>query len=145
MAKNNIGLHFEGWEDYMAKLDELGGNDTMKRGAEAGLIEAKKVVTPKIKKLIKNLPADAKYSTGATEESLDDELKVHWDAYTGYVNIGFDLGESGDTSIFLMYGTPKSSPVPGLKNAIYGKKTQEQIAEVEMEALNKVIDRIMSR
>jgi hypothetical protein len=42
-----------------------------------------------------------------------------------------------------MHGTPKMAPVAGLKDAIYGAKTQKQIAKLQAEAVNKVVERIM--
>ena len=48
MSKNKIGLQVSGLDEYMAKLDEIGGSKAIKKGVEKGLIEAKKIVTPKI-------------------------------------------------------------------------------------------------
>lgn len=145
MGKNKIGLHFDGWEDYIAKLDEIGSTPAMQDGVEEALIEAKKIVLPKVKNAIKKLPANSKYSTGKTEKSINEELKVEWDGlFSASIDVGFNFDESGDTSIFLMHGTPRMSPVPNLKSAIYGAKTQKEVAKVEKEALNKIINKIMN-
>lgn len=143
MARNKIGLQVKGFEEYMSKLDELGGTDAMKRGVEAALKTSKQYVTPQIEAAMTHLPAGGKYSTGETKKSIDKDMAVEWDGTSGSIKIGFDFKKSGMTSIFLMFGTPKMAPVPGLKDAIYGTKTQRQIAKVQAEALDKVIKRVM--
>lgn len=143
MARNKIGLNFEGWEEYMAKLDELGSGDAMKRGVESALKASKQYVTPLIEQAMTRLPAGGKYSTGDTKASIDKDMTVEWSGMTGEINVGFDFSESGMKSIFLMYGTPKMKPVSGLKNAIYGAKTKKEIASIQEEAIMKVISRIM--
>lgn len=141
--KNKIGLRFDDWYDYMAKLDELGGTNAMKKGVEEALKESKKHVTPLIEKSMSKLPAKGKYSTGDTKESIDKEMKVEWEGMTGFVNIGFDFSESGDKSIFLMKGTPKMKPVSGLKSSIYGAKTQREIGEIQERVLSETIKKVM--
>lgn len=127
----------------MAKLDKLGGTQAMKRGVEAGLRASKEYVNPQIEAAMGKLPARGKYSTGRTEDSIDKDMSVDWEGMTGSIKVGFDFKQSGLTSIFLMYGTPRMSPVRGLKNAIYGTKTKKHIKEIQAEAVNKVINRIM--
>lgn len=145
MARNRIGLQVKGFEEYMAKLDEIGGSPTMKRGVESALKASKEYVTPKIKQAMakSNLPASGRFSIGRAEDSIDTDMSVEWQGMSASVKVGFDFKESGMTSIFLMYGTPKMPPVAGLKNAIYGAKTQKEIANIQAEALNKVIKRVM--
>lgn len=143
MARNKIGLQVKGFEEYMAKLDEIGGSQAMKRGVESALKASKQYVNPLINQAMSNLPAKGKYSTGETKQSIDEDMKVDWEGQTASIKVGFDFQKSGMKSIYLMYGTPKMSPVKGLKATIYGSKTKKQIAELQGEALNKVIKRIM--
>jgi hypothetical protein len=145
VARKKIGLHFDGWEEYMAKLDELGGTQTMKKGVEEALIESKKHVNPLIEKAIAKgkLPAKGKYSHGGTKESIDNEMSVEWEGMTGAIKVGFDFSKSGLKSIVLMKGTPKMKPVSGLKSAIYGAKTQKEIAEIQEKVLSEHIKRVM--
>lgn len=145
MARKKIGLQVKGFDEYMAKLDEVGGSAAMRRGVESALIASKAYVTPLMESAMaaSNLPAKGEYATGITKDSIDKEMKVYYDGVTAFVKVGFNFEESGATSIFLMYGTPRMQPVNGLKNAIYGAKTQKQIGEIQAEALNKVIERIM--
>lgn len=143
MARNKIGLNFDGWENYIAKLDELGGSNAMKRGVESSLKESKKYVNPLIEKSMSKLPAGGKYSTGNTKKSIDKDYTVEWSGMTGTIKVGFDFSKSGVKSIFLMYGTPRMKPVSGLKSAIYGAKTQKEIAEIQEKVLSDVIKRVM--
>ena len=148
MARNKIGLQFTGWEEYIAKLDELGGTQVMKKGVEEALIESKKHVNPLIEKAMGKLPAGGKYSHGGTKESIDTETKVEWEGMTGAIKVGFDFSKSGLKSIFLMQGTkvngtPRMKPVSGLKSAIYGAKTQKEIAEIQEKVLSEHIKRVM--
>ena len=145
MARNKIGLQVKELDYYMAKLDELGNGKAMKRGVEAALKASKQHVNPLIEQAMTKLPAGGRYSTGDTRKSIDKDLAVEWQGMTGSIKVGFDFKKSGMTSIFLMYGTPRMSPVAGLKNAIYGTKTQKEIAAIQEEALQKVILRIMER
>ena len=143
MARNKIGLQFKELDAYMAKLDELGSGDAMKRGVEGALKASKQHVNPLIEKSMAKLPAGGKYSTGNTKESIDRDMRVDWSGLTASIKVGFDFSKSGVTSIFLMYGTPRMQPVSGLKNAVYGSKTQKELATIQEEALQKVILRIM--
>ena len=143
MARNKIGLHFDGFSDYMAKLDELGGTQLMKKGVEEALAESKKHVNPLIESSMGKLPAGGKYSTGDTKKSIDDDLSVEWEGMTGSIKIGFDFEKSGLKSIFLMYGTPRMKPVSGLKSAIYGAKTKKEIAEIQERVISDLIRKTM--
>lgn len=140
-----IGLQVKELDYYMAKLDELGNGKAMKRGVEAALKASKQHVNPLIEQAMTKLPAGGRYSTGDTKKSIDKDLAVEWQGMTGSIKVGFDFKKSGMKSIFLMYGTPRMSPVAGLKNAIYGTKTQKEIAAIQEEELQKVILRIMER
>lgn len=148
MARNRIGLQVEGFEEYMAKLDELGGSKAMRRGVEEALKESKKYVNPLIEKAMTKLPAGGRYSSGETKESLDKDMSVDWEGATASIKVGFDFSKSGLKSIFLMRGTavngtPRMKPVSGLKAAIYGAKTKREIAAIQGAALDKVIKEIM--
>lgn len=145
MGRNRISLQVKGFDEYIAKLDKLGGSDAMKRGVESALKQSKAYVNPKIESVVNksNLPAGGKYSKGGTKLSLDRDMTVVWNGFEAEIKIGFDLKKSGLKSIFLMYGTPRMKPVDGLKDAIYGTKTQREIAKLQGEALDKVVKRIM--
>lgn len=143
MARNKIGLNFDGWTDYMARLDELGNTQLMKKGVEKALVESKKHINPLVERAMAKLPAGSKYSTGDTKKSIDKDMSVEWDGLTGSIKIGFDFSESGLKSIFLMYGTPRMKPVSGLKSAIYGAKTKREIAEIQEKVISDLIKEVM--
>jgi len=150
VARKKIGLQFDGWEDYMGKLDELGGTPLMKKATEKALIESKKHVNPLIEKaMVKGkLPAKGRYSTGDTKDSIDEEMKVEWEGMTGSIKVGFDFSKSGVKSILLMQGTevngtPRMKPVSGLKSAIYGAKTTKEVAEIQEKVISNVIKSVM--
>lgn len=145
MARNKIGIQVEGIEQYMAKLDEIGGSTAMKRGVESALKASKEYINPQINKAMATgtLPAKGKYSTGETKKSIDTNMNVEWEGTLGSIKLGFYFKQSGLTSIMLMCGTPKMSLVRVLKSAIYGAKTKREIAKLQGEALTKTIKRIM--
>lgn len=148
MARKKIGLQVKGFEEYMAKLDELGGSDAMRKGVEKALISSKEYVNPLIEQAMAtaNLPAGGRYSTGGTKQSIDKDMTVEWEGMTGAVKVGFDFKKSGLKSIFLMYGThgtPRREPVLGLYEAIYGGGTQRKIGKIQGDELNKVIKELM--
>ena len=119
----------------------------MKRAVEDGLKASKQHVNAKIKPIMakSNLPAQGHYSQGETLESLDRDFSVNWNGPTAEIKIGFDFSKSGLKSIFLMHGTPRHKPpmaaVPGLHDAIYGKKTMSEIKQIQKEAIAKYIER----
>lgn len=145
MARNKIGLQLSGLDEYMARLDEIGGSKAMIRATEAALKASKQYVNPLIESAMatSNLPASGQYSTGDTKSSIDKDMSVEWEGMTASINVGFKFKESGPKSIFLMYGTPRTPPVKGLKAAIYGNKTKKQLSKVQSDTINKVISRIM--
>lgn len=143
MARNKIRLNGDLFGDYMAKLDKLGGTEAMKRGTDKALIASKEYVNPLIESAMNKLPAGGKYSTGRTKRSIDTSDSVEWNGLTASIKVGFNLKESGLTSIFLMYGTPRMKPVSGLKSAVYGTKTQKEIAKLQEVELMKVIKEVM--
>lgn len=117
----------------------------MKKGVNRALKKSKEYVNTKLESAMSkgNLPAGGKYSTGDTKKSIDKDNSVNWIGGLGEMKVGFKFKESGLKSIFLMYGTPRMKPVAGLKNAIYGRKIQKEIAELQEEELFKVVKEIM--
>lgn len=129
----------------MANLDKLGGTSLMKKATEDALKASKDFINPQLENAVAtgNLPAHGKYSRGTVKSSIDTSNDVEWSGMTGGINIGFDFSKSGMESIFLMYGTPKMSPVKGLKNIIYGANSQKKIGEIQADVINKLIRETM--
>lgn len=151
MPKAKFGFKFDGMDAYMEKLDEIGGLESIKKGVDSGLKASKQYVNSEIDKVMtkSNMPAvKAKsgagaYWTGRTKKSLNRDFAVNSSGVISSIDVGFNFKESGMTSIILMHGTPRQSPVKGLKAAIYGAKTQKEVAKIQAEAVQKVIERIM--
>lgn len=147
MGRNKIGLQFKGWDKLLSGIDKAADEKGLKEATEAGLKASKGLVNQKVDKIMKksNMPAHGEYWTGETKKSLDKNFDIEWHGYTAEAKVGFDMEGSGLVSIFLMYGTPRREPsidpVPGLYEAIYGKKTKKEIGEIQREAINKYIQR----
>lgn len=136
MAKNKIGLQFEGFDELSAKLEKLGGD--LKATTEKALQDTHDFITP-------NLHADmAQHKrTGNTERSIVDNAKVQWAGTVASIDVGFDLTNGGMPSIYLMYGTPKMKPDKKLYNDIYGSKTKKDVAELQQKIFVDAIKKKM--
>lgn len=136
MAKNKIGLQFEGFDELSAMLEKLGGD--LKATTEKALQDTHDFITP-------NLHADmAKHKkTGKTESSIVDNAKVQWTGTVASIDVGFDLSNGGMPSIYLMYGTPKMKPDKKLYNDIYGAKTKKDVAELQQKIFTEAIQKKM--
>lgn len=143
MAKNKIGLQFNGWKELMAGIDKVAGESGLKQATEDALKASKQYVDNKVDSVMVkgNMPARGRYWTGETKKSLNKDMTVKWQGFTGEIEIGFDLEKSGLVSIYLMYGTPRMSKVDALYDAFYGKKTKAEIRKIQKEAIQKYIER----
>lgn len=136
MAKNKIGLKFDGIEDMVERLEKVEGD--IKSTAEAALKASKQAVNPGIQKEIMR-----HRRTGNTEATLDKDMIVKWEGTSGSIKIGFNIRNGGLPSIFLMYGTPRMKKDTKLYNSIYGSKTKKTIANAQKEVFEKRIARRM--
>lgn len=145
MAKNKMRLEVKGFEEYMAKLDEVGGSAAMKRGVEEALVTSKEHINTKLDMIMKpgNMPARGKYWTGKTKSSIDKNMMVEWHGLVGSMQVGFDWAKSGIVSQVLLYGTASVPPVKGLHAAIFSAKTKRELREIQTEQINAAIKRIM--
>lgn len=144
MAKKKNGFDTRALLEFAGRLDELGGSDALKRAVTAGMAQAKQEINKQVTSAMQtsNLPAGGKYSTGDTLKSLDKEMAATWNGNVASLPLGFDMAKSGIVSIVLMYGTPKMRPVPGLVDAIYGKKGKAAALKAQKEAMQKIIERL---
>ena len=104
MARNKLTISFDGFEEIMEKLDRATA-DT-KKITERALQKSYDAVTPAIKSAI-----EPHHLTGQTEQSLAENERVEWEGTKAYIKVGFNISTGGLASIFLMYGTPKSSQI----------------------------------
>lgn len=144
MAKNKIGLQFDGLEDIISNLENAGGSAM--DAVDSALKASKDFVTDALIRDTKkaNYPAKGKYSTGELAKSIDKNFKVEWKGLTAEINIGYDFKKAGLTSIFLMYGTPRHKKVQKIYNDIYGSATKKKLAEIQEQALNKTMERVVN-
>lgn len=149
MAKKG-GIDFEELLQLGAKLDELAGDDGIKRAVEGALIATDKYVTSEVEKAV----SSSKFNfdrTGATKKAIEKDYEVEWDGMTAKVKDGFILRDGskpsdGMTSLYLMYGTPLIKPDTKLKNAVRGTgKHKKEIQKIQSEAFQKVIERVMKK
>lgn len=136
MARNKLRLEFKGFEEYAARLDELGGD--LKATTEKALKESHALVTPKIK------AAMTKHNkSGSTSRAILDNSAVVWDGAVASIDVGFDIQNGGMPSIFFMYGTPRIKPDADLYNSIYGSKTKKEVKELQQEIFSAAIKKAM--
>ena len=143
MARNRIGLEID-LESMITSLEKAGAD--VKSAVDEVEKASKKVVTDAlVRDTVKaNFPAKGKYSTGNLAKSIDKDYSVKWQGYTAEIKVGYDFSKSGMESIMLMYGTPRMKKAQKLYNDIYGTKVRKEIAEVQQEALNKILERAVS-
>ncbi len=131
MAKNKIGLQFDGFEALISKLDSMDGN--VKKAVERSLEAAHNTVTTK-------LVADMRRHrrTGRTAKAIAKDPEIKWEGTTASVKVGFRFPE-GLPSVFLMYGTPRKKKDQNLYNDIYGSRVKKEIAEKQKQIFTEEI------
>lgn len=131
MAKNKIGLQYDGFEALISQLDSMDGN--VKKAVERSLEAAHNTVTTK-------LVADMRRHrrTGRTAKAIAKDLEIKWEGTTASVKVGFRFPE-GLPSVFLMYGTPRKKKDQNLYNDIYGSRVKREIAEKQKQIFTEEI------
>lgn len=143
MAKNKITVDFNGYDVIKKQLDALGG-DATKRAIESALKASQQVVAQQVSTALK-----PHYESGDTEKSIIFNSPVEWTGDAAQIAVGFDINGGGLPSIFLMYGTklhgqPHIEPDRNLYNAVYGSQTRKKIMEMQEQAFNKVLERLVN-
>lgn len=136
----NIKLEFSGFDEILKKLTKLEA-DT-KTIAEKALTETHKIVTDKATVAVQkpNLPAQGKYSTGRTANSLQKTPNISWSGTVGSVDVGFDISHGGLPSIFMIKGTPRYMKNQMLYDAFYGDQTLGEIRNRQKEIFYKALE-----
>ena len=139
MAKRRNGFDASALKKYAEQLEAAGGTAGVKQAVGRGMKATKLKANPKIDAAIQkpNLPAGGKYSTGGTAAHLNKDFTVYWEGNVACMKLGFNLDGDGLTSIFLMYGTPRHRPAPGLREAI--REEPRKISRKEMAKACKTI------
>lgn len=131
-----LTVDFDGFDEMIAKLESLGNP---KITVERALKESHTLITKELEKVM-----ESHNRTHQTERSIKRSADVEWEGNIAFSEVGFDIANGGIASIFLMYGTPKMSPDKKLYNAIYGTAMRKKIREIQEEAFNEEIRRVMS-
>ena len=125
MPKKTLGLDYSEFGILTKQLQEMDGN--IKKTTEEALKKSQRHVHQKLGQEMQK-----HNRTYATVRSLVDNPTVTWVGNTrAEIPVGFSIREGGLASIFLMYGTPRMAKDQALYNAIYGKKTSDEIAEIQ--------------
>lgn len=128
----NFALEFDGVEQLIEKLENLGGS--VEETTEKALIATHAHVTPGVEDAI-----TPHYFSGATEESIKRSPKIIKEGAKMAVPVGFSISQGGIASIFLMYGTPKMNPDNKVYNAIMGAKVRKEVAEIQADIFAEAI------
>lgn len=141
MAKNKIGIDFNGFAEYAEKIDRLGG-DIRRIFADAMEQLADEVQADTLDALASaNLPAKGTYSHGQTEKSLI-EPRVDWSGSIVEVPLGFDFTKPGAGG-WLITGTPKMQPDAALnkiyRNNSYWRKHQKELERIFQQEVKRIM------
>ena len=125
-------------QDMLKKLDS-----NTDEAIDKALIESQKLVAEKCEKAIKK-----HHRTGKTEDAIIKDRAVTNQGYSKTIGVGFDLKSGGLPSIFLMYGTqlhgqPHIKPDKELYDAVFGKKTEKEIEEIQERTFRNAIEEAM--
>lgn len=137
---NKLNLEFVGMEQLIAKLTNVGGS--LESAADAALKQTFGTVTRSVTAATSTSMYNFK-RTGKTAGSILSTPKVEKQGMTFSVPVGFDIGNGGLASIFLMHGTPTITPDRNLYNSIYGTKIRKIVQEEQREVFQKHIERAM--
>lgn len=127
--KSKFAFRFDEMYDLAARIEKAGGN--LQQAADKALRDTHDYITPQLSTGIAR-----HVQSGETRDALVQTPKVEWiTPLKAQVNIGFDLGDGGWPSIFLMWGTPKMAPDIKLRKAAFGPSVKREVARIQREAL----------
>ena len=144
-----MSIIFDGFADLAYQIDKAGGD--LDKAVEDALHQTQEWIQNNVAHA--TVPYAGKgnglkgYSTGQMYKSIIEDDKIYWNGTVAEVRVGYDLIEEGAFhSIFVMYGTPRHAPNnPGIAadkkiyDAIRGKRTQLEIAQLQEEVMRKYL------
>lgn len=133
-------IDFSELEAYVKRLENAGQD--LKPVFNDALDQTFLTVTPGVQNAIAGSPYNFNH-TGQTKGALRTNAQIEWQGYIGSVGVGFDIGNGGLASIFLMHGTPRIAPDRGLYNSIYGAKIRKQVAEEQQRVFREYLERAL--
>lgn len=147
MAKKKFKLEFDGLEEMMEQFEQL-ETDVIPI-VEKALKASHAYITPLIHERMnkKYMPSGGKYMGKRTiakeDKQIIDEPYIEWQGLKGTIDVGFSLDE-GIVPIFMIKGTKNMDPVKGLKNIMYGKKTENEIAKIQEDIFSRELEKVMN-
>jgi len=142
-AKNTFTLDTAPLEGLVQKILDLDGD--AREAVESALEQAAETISDDTLDAIApgNLPAQGRYSTGATEASVLRDQKVRWTGTNAWIPVGFDFTMPGAGG-YLITGTPKMAPVAQLRKMYKQKRymadIQKDITDVLEDALVRAME-----
>jgi len=142
-AKNTFTLDTAPLEGLVQKILDLDGD--AREAVESALEQAAETISDDTLDAIApgNLPAQGRYSTGATEASVLRDQKVRWTGTNAWIPVGFDFTMPGAGG-YLITGTPKMAPVAQLRKMYKQKRymadIQKDITDVLEDALIRAME-----
>lgn len=145
MGKRKAELKIKGMDELMDKFERM-GKGSLEPAISEGLKDVQDYLNERLDKTLVSakLPAKGKYSTGDTKHSIVTDREVNKEHNSLSIKLGFNLKESGMTSIFLMYGTPRMSPAKGLHACFNGAKSRREAKEIFDKRVQEEINKIMN-
>ena len=153
-SKNKITLSFPGINETLDKFEKM--NLAVGPAVTEALQESYNYVTSHLADQI-----EQHHRTGKTAESLLKSEKIQVEGTTYYINVGFDVGNGGLASIFLMYGTPKHAIKRRTKNGtkswnhpgmdadavlydlVFGPATKTEIEKIQKKVFEKRMEGLL--
>lgn len=142
--KSKFAFNFEEMASLAEHIENMGGS--LQKACDNALKATHEYITPQLSAGISR-----HHSSGDTEKSLEKAPRVVWETpLKARVSIGFNLADGGLPSVFLMWGTPKrkASQMPvdtALKNAAFGPKVKREVARLQREVLEAVVQELTRR
>lgn len=153
-SKNKITLSFPGMKETLERFEKMDG--AVGPAVTEALQESYNYVTTHLEDQI-----EQHHRTGKTAESLLKNEKVQIEGTTYFINVGFDVGNGGLASIFLMYGTPKHAIKRHTKNGtkswnhpgmdadavlydlVFGLATKQEIAKIQKKTFERRMEGLL--
>lgn len=153
-AKSKITLEFPGIKETIERFEKM--DLAIGPAVTEALQESYNYVTSHLTDQI-----EQHRRTGKTAESLLKNEKVQVEGTTYFIHVGFDVGNGGLASIFLMYGSPKHVVTryhgkkkstwnhPGmdadaiLYDLVFGPTTKSEIAKIQKRTFEKRMEGLL--
>ena len=142
LSRRKLGrIDYRQFEALAEEIQQLGADLQSVMGS--ALEDAAKDIQAKTQQAMasSNLPAKGRYSTGATESSIQLDPKVKWSGTSGSIGFGFNH-DKPNAGKWLITGTPRMQPDAALAAIYASDKYKSAVVKQIKEALQKEISRL---